>query len=85
MLLKEVVCNSFYVGGVVVLKEWIFNSSYVGRVWWSCKNGFLTVSVLGGCGGLERTDFKQFLHAEDLVVLKELIFKSLYFWRLWYS
>ena len=30
----------------VVLKEIIFNSFYVGRVWWSWKNWFLTVSTL---------------------------------------
>ena len=39
---------------VMVLKELIFYSFYVGRVWWSWKNWFLTVSTLGGCGGLER-------------------------------
>ena len=35
----------------------IFNSFYFGRMWWSWKNWFLTVSMLGGCGGLDRTDF----------------------------
>ena len=30
-----------------------------------------------GCGGLERTDFEQFVLLEGVVVLKELIFKSL--------
>ena len=34
-----------------------FNSFYFGRVWWSWKNSFLTVSTLEGCGGLERTHF----------------------------
>ena len=34
------------------------------------KNYFLTVSIFGGCGGLERTDFEQFLYLEDVVVLK---------------
>ena len=29
---------------------------------------------MGGCGGLERTDFSQFLLWEGVVVLKELIF-----------
>ena len=33
-----------------------------------------------GCGGLERTDFKEFLLlGEGVVVLKELIFNSFYF------
>ena len=41
----------------------------------------LTVSTLGGCGGLERTDFKQFLLWEEVVVLTELIFSSFYFGR----
>ena len=31
---------------------------------------------MGGCGGLERTDFEQFLLWEGVVVLKELIFHS---------
>ena len=41
----------------MVLKELIFNSFYFGRVWWSGKKCFLTLSTLGRCGGLERTDF----------------------------
>ena len=42
MVLKELICNSFYFcgEGVVVLKELICNSFYCG----------------GWCGGLERTD-----------------------------
>ena len=36
MFLKELIFNSFYFGGgVVVLKELIFNSFLFGRVWWS--------------------------------------------------
>ena len=35
--------------------------------------------MLGGFGGLERTDFEQFLLWEGVVVLKELIFNSFYF------
>ena len=41
----------------MVLKELIFNSFYIERLWWSRKNLLLTVTTLGGCGGLERTDF----------------------------
>ena len=37
------------------------------------KEPFLTVSILVWCGGLERTDFSQFLCWEGVVVLKELI------------
>ena len=59
------------------------------------------MSTLGGCGGLERTDFKQFLLWEAVMVLKELILNfllweavmvlkelnsnSFYFGRLWWS
>ena len=44
----------------MVLKELIFNSVYIGT----------------GCGGIERTDFEQFLHWDSVEVLKELIFNS---------
>ena len=40
-------------------------------------------SILGRVGGLERTDFEQFLLWEGVVVLKELIFNSFYFERVW--
>ena len=43
------------------------------------KELIFTVSTLGGCGGLERTDFEQFLLWEGVVVLKELILNSFYF------
>ena len=33
----------------------------------------LTVSTVGGSGGLERTDFNNFYFGEEVVVLKELI------------
>ena len=35
------------------------------------KELILSVSTFRGCGGLERTDFKQFLLWELVVVLKE--------------
>ena len=61
-------------GNVEVLKELIYNSFFFGQdveVPW--KNWFLTVLMLGGCGGLERTDFDQFLMlGGNVVVLKEL-------------
>ena len=38
----------------------------------------LTVSTLGGHGGLERTDFNSFYIGGGAVVLKELIFNSFY-------
>ena len=37
------------------------------------KELILTVSALGGCGGLERTHFQQFLHWEVVVILERLI------------
>ena len=46
---------------------------------------FFTVSTLGGCGGLERTDYKQFALWEGVVVLKDLIFSSFYFGQVWRS
>ena len=60
----------------MVLKELIFKSLSFGRVRWSWKNRFVTFSTLGGCGGLERTDFQQFLHWVSVVILKEMIFNS---------
>ena len=44
-------------GGVVVFKELSFNTFYFEQVWGSPKNSVLTVSTLGGCAGLQRTDF----------------------------
>ena len=37
------------------------------------KELILTATILGGCGGLERTDFSQFPLWETVVDLKELI------------
>ena len=72
-------------GGVVVLNGLILNSFYFGRVWWSWKNWFWTVSTLGGSGGHEITDFEHILLSEGVVVLKELILNSFYFQRVWWS
>ena len=49
------------------------------------KEQILTVSTLGRCGGVERTDFQQFLHLEGVVVLKRTDFNSFYFGRVWWS
>ena len=55
--LKELILQNFYFGkGVMVKKELISMMYYFGRVWWSLKNCFVTVSYLGGCGGHEITD-----------------------------
>ena len=45
----------------MVLKELILNSFYFGRVWVVLKELILNSFYFGGCGGLERTDFEQFL------------------------
>ena len=45
------------------------------------KELIFTVCTLGGCDGLERTEFSQFLLWEGVVVLKELILNSFYFGR----
>ena len=37
------------------------------------KELILTVSTLGGCGSLERTDFNSFYFRKGVAVLKELI------------
>ena len=58
---------------MVVLKELILNTFYFGKVVWSWKNWFLSVSTLGGCGDVERTDFWHFLLWEGVDILKELI------------
>ena len=42
---------------MVVLKEVIFNSFYIWEGVVVLKELILTVSTLGRCGGLERTDF----------------------------
>ena len=62
-------------------KELILNSFYFRKVWWSLENWFWTVSTLGGCGGLEITDFEQFLLWEGVVVLKELILHQFLLWE----
>ena len=70
---------------MVALKELTLKSFYIGMWWWSWKNWFLTVWHLVCCGGLERTNFQQFLLWECVVLLKELIFNSFYFGRVWWS
>ena len=49
------------------------------------KELILTVSTLGGCGGLQRTDFEHFLFWAGGIALKELFFNSFYFERVWWS
>ena len=49
------------------------------------KEMILTVSTLGGFGGLERTDFNNFYFGKVWWSWKELIFTSFYFERAWWS
>ena len=60
VVLKELISQFLALECVVALKEVIFDSFYFGRVWWSSKNPFLTVSKFRMCGGAERTDFNSF-------------------------
>ena len=46
VVMKELIFKFLLLESVVVLKELIFNSVYFGGVWWSLKNWFLTVSTL---------------------------------------
>ena len=73
--------TSFHFGSaVVVMKELILNSLLLREgEWWSWKNWFWTVSTLKGCGGLERTDFEQFLLWDCVMVLKELVCYHFFF------
>ena len=57
VVFKELILMVSTLGGVVVFKELIFNTFYFEEVWGSSKNSVLTLSTLGGCAGLQRTDF----------------------------
>ena len=70
MVLKELILNNFYVGGVVVLNQLIFHSFNIRTVWY---------------GSLERTDFEQLILWEGVVVLKELILTVSTFGQVWWS
>ena len=74
MVLKELILNNFYVEGVVLLILW------EGVV--VLKELILTVSTFGQSGGLERTDFEQFLTVQ---FLKELILNNFYVGTVWWS
>ena len=49
------------------------------------KELILKSFYLGACGGLERTDFEDFLLWDSVVVMKELILKNFYFWTVCWS
>ena len=56
--------------GVMVMKDLVLKNIYFQR-------------GKGGCGGLERTDFEQFLLWEGVVDYKDLILIIFYFRRMW--
>ena len=68
----------------MVLKELIFISFHFWMGVVFLKELIFTVSNLGGHGGLEISDFLQFLLWVGVVVLKELIFISFHFWSVWW-
>ena len=41
-------------------------------------NHVVTVSTMGGCGGLERNNFQQFPIWEDMVLLRLMILENFY-------
>ena len=57
MVLKILIFNIFYLGGVVIIKELIFNIFLLWEGVVVLTELILTVFTLGGCGGLESTDF----------------------------
>ena len=69
----------------MVMKELVFKQSLLLEGAVILKEPIFTVSTLEGCGGLERTDFSQFLLWDGVLVSQELIFNSFYLGRVWWS
>ena len=75
----------------------IIYSFYFGRVWWSWRNCYLTVSILKECSGLEGTDFFTISMIEEcgglertdfyiyIIDSMDWFFYSFYFERVWWS
>ena len=79
MVFKELICNTFYFGQVWCSPKNSVQSFYFG-------NSVLTVSTLGGCGSLQRTDLLTVSSLGRRGVFKELICNTFYFGRvLWPS
>ena len=81
LVLKKLILNSFYFGRCGGLEKMILNSFYFGRVCLSWNNWFWTVSTLGGCTGLERTDFGQFLLWGGCGCLERTDFEHFLLWE----
>ena len=45
---------------MVILKGLILYNFHFESVWWSCKDEFFSISLLGRCCDLETTDFQHF-------------------------
>ena len=67
---------------MAVLKELILTVSTL-EVVWVLKEMDLTVSTLGGCSGLERTDFNSFYFGKVCGSLERTDFNSFYFGKVW--
>ena len=57
MVLKILIFNSFYFGGVVIIKELIFDIFLLWEGVVVLTELILTVFTLGGCGGLQSIVF----------------------------
>ena len=68
--------------GVVVLKGTVLDNYHIGRMWWSWNHWFWIHFTLGGCGGLEMTDFRFFSFYKGFVDLKGLICDNFHFGRI---
>ena len=56
----------------MILKELVFDSFYIGQVYGGLqRSGFLIISTLGGCGGLEKCICSSFYFRQVVVVLKD--------------
>ena len=67
------ICFNVYIT-TFVLKALVLGYFYFGRVWCAWRHWFLTISTLGGCGGLEETHLELiFILRRCGVVLKRVI------------
>ena len=66
MVLKELIFNSFYMGGGGGLERTHLKQFLLWEGVVVLKELILTISTLGECAGLETTDFEEFLHWEGV-------------------
>ena len=65
----------------MVLTELIFNSFSFGRVFWSLKNWYLTVSTLRGCDGLKELIFSIFYFGRVCWSWQNCFFSQFLLWE----